>query len=193
MLGNRPRLSLGNRPRLSLFLPTAALLLAASQPATAEAQFRIGGHGVYQNQIVGGDFGAGGRAEVDLAFLRDGLTIAATYDHLFLDCESCRSFEAGGEILFGPGPLFAGLGAAYRGFDPGDDSSMSASDNEWAFSLVAGLRFPQVPVVTPFAAFRQQIGSDANRQTISVGVLVGPRERRRAPRRPGPGIPSAAR
>lgn len=183
----------GTRLRRPLSVSAAALLLAASQATPAEAQFRIGAHGVYQTQIVGGDFGAGGRAEIDLAFLFDGLTVAATYDHLFVDCESCRSFEAGGELLFGPGPFMVGAGAAYRSFEPGDNSPMLESSNDWAFSVVAGLRFPQVPVVTPFGMFRQQLGGHVNRQTISVGVLVGPRERRRAPGRPSSGASSAAR
>ncbi len=183
----------GIRPRRILFALAAALLLAASQTTAADAQFRVGGHGTYQTKFIDGTFGAGGRAEIDLAFLRDGLTLAGTYDHFFVDCENCRSFEVGGELLFGPGPLFVGAGAVYRSVEPGDDTPMLESSREWAFSMIAGIRFPQVPVVTPFGEFRQQLGGSVNSQTFSVGVLVGPGSRRQAPRRPGAGIPSATR
>lgn len=187
----------GIRPR-RLFHATAVAALVAAFPTTAaRAQFRVGAHAAYQTQIVEGDFGAGGRLEVDLDFIRPGVTLAGTYDHFFLDCDQCRAFEVGGELLFGPGPVFVGGGAFYRSYDPGDDPpaprpgaprSTQPASAEWAFSLVAGVRFPQVPVVTPFGEFRQEFGGSPNRQTISVGVLVGAGGRRRPPAGP-PGAP----
>ena len=113
----------GIRPRRILFALAAAPLLAAFQTTATDAQFRVGGHGTYQTKFIDGTFGAGGRAEIDLAFLRDGLTLAGTYDHFFVDCENCRSFEVGGELLFGPGPLFVGAGAVLpERLEPGDDT-----------------------------------------------------------------------
>lgn len=176
------------RPR-RLFHATAVAALVAAFPTTAaRAQFRVGAHAAYQTKIVGGDFGAGGRLELDLDFIRPGTTLAGAYDHFFLDCDQCSSYEVGGQLLFGPGPLYVGGGASYRSFDTGDDTPMLEPSNEWAFSLIAGVRFPQVPVVTPFGEFRQQLGGAVNRQTIAVGVLVGAGERRRPPAGP-PGAP----
>lgn len=188
----------GIRPRRLFHAMAVAALGAAFQATAARAQFRAGPHATYQTELVGGDFGAGGRLELDLDFIRPGLLLAGTYDHFFPSCDQCRSFEAGGELLFGAGPVFMGGAAAYRSFDPGDaaptrdpgdPTPVRTASAEWVFSLVLNVRFPQVPVVTPFGEFRQEFGGNPNRQTISMGVLVGAGGRRRPPARP----PSEAR
>lgn len=180
----------------------AAALTALPASGSAAAQFRIGGHGVYQNTLSDGVFGAGGRAEVGLGFLFRGLALAGTYDRLFPSCGSCSSWQAGGQLVLGGGPMYLGVGGSFHRFDPGPNyeppEGMPAVivTEEWGVHVVAGVRIPQVPVVTPIVEFRQQVGSSTgNRQTLVAGILFNPSGRRNAPRPPqgGPSRPPRAR
>lgn len=181
-----------------VFALALAALAAPLPSGSAAAQFLIGGHGVYQNKLQDGTFGAGGRVEVALDFLFRGLALAGTYDHLFPSCESCSSWQAGGQLVVGNGPLYVGVAPVYHRFDPGPDYEppegvpATGVTEEWTWNLVAGVKIPQLPVITPIVEFRQQVGSSTgNQQMIVAGILVGPSSRRNAPRPPGP--PSGAR
>ncbi len=171
-----------------------AALAAPLASGSASAQFRIGGHGVYQNKLQDGTFGVGGRAEVALDFLFRGLALAGAYERLFPSCESCSSWQAGGQLVIGNGPLYLGVAPLFHRFDPGpnyeppEGSPAAGVTEEWTWNLVAGVRIPQVPVVVPIVEFRQQVlSSIGNQRTIVVGILFGPSGRRNAPRPPGPG------
>lgn len=178
----------------------AAGLTVALASGSAAGQFRIGGHGVYQTKFEDGTFGAGGRAEAALDFIFRGLALVGIYDRFFPSCESCSSWQAGGQLVVGNGPLYLGLGASFQHFDPGPDyeppegAPASGVTEEWAWNLVAGIKIPQVPVVVPIVEFRQQVGSSTgNQQTIVVGIMVGPSRRRDAPGPPGSGEPRPPR
>lgn len=172
----------------------AAALAAPLASGSAAAQFRIGGHGVYQNRFLDGTFGVGGRAEVALDFLFRGLALAGAYERLFPSCELCSSWQAGGQLVIGNGPLYLGVAPLFHRFDPGPDYEPPEGlpapgvTEEWTWNLVAGVRIPQVPVVVPIVEFRQQVlSSTGNQQTIVVGIMFGTSSRRSAPRPPGPG------
>lgn len=182
-------------PRLPRLLPpvpplppvAAFLLLLALSPSAAAAQFRIGGYGSYQSDLFDGSFGVGTRAEVDLDFVFRGLGVAGTYDHFFPDCDRCKSFEAGGEVIASQGPFFIGAGAVLRHFESGLETEAEEDADDWVFSLVTGFRFVRFPVFTPFVQVRQELASETlNRRTFSAGVLVGPSRRRPAPARGAP-------
>lgn len=183
-------------------LAAAALTAAPASGSAAAAQFRIGGHGVYQTKLQDGAFGAGGRVEVALDFLFRGLALAGTYDRLFPSCGACSSWQAGGQLVVGGGPLYIGVAGAFHRFDPASDyvppdgSPPVFSTKEWSVNLVAGVRIPQVPVVTPIVEFRQQVGSSTvNQQTIVAGIMFNPIRRRNPPRPPrgGPSRPPLSR
>lgn len=162
-----------------------AVPAAAFSVAPADAQVRAGGHVLYKSQAFDGTFGAGVRAEVDLDFLRQGLVVAGLYDRLFPECEGCSSTEVGAQILVASpqNPLYFGLGAGYRTYK--EEGVTSDDPGEWSYSLVAGLRLQNIPVIIPFFEFRQQFGADQlNDQTFALGILLGPTGSRRAPRRP---------
>lgn len=156
---------------------------AALQPTeAAAAQVRAGGHGVYQTGVLDGQFGAGGRAEVDLGFVAGGLAAIGTFDYFFPDCEDCSQWDASGVVGFVQGPFHAGLGATYQRLG-GSEASEAARG--WTAILVAGFRFDRLEVFVPFVEFRQELASrDQNQQSVSLGFLVGPSRARTAPRAP---------
>ena len=160
-----------------------AIALAAFWGAPSSAQVRAGVHGLYQSGAFDGSFGLGARAEAELDFITQGLTVAGTYDHLFPGCADCSAFNAGLQLLIvPPRALYLGLGADYSRLDDGEAGG--ATDSEWAFNLIAGIRVPILPVVVPFFELRQQIWSTGlNEQVFSLGVVVRPARARNAPRR----------
>ena len=166
-----------SRHRLTLFL----LVGLAAWATPAAAQVRVGGHGAYQTQFLGGSFGVGGRAEIDLSFLPGGLTLAGTYDHYFPECGTCSLSDAGLQLLVvPPTPLYLGVGTNYQRFEDGQ----SGDSGDWVFNLIVGIRIPALPVLWPYAEYRQQIGSESiNEQTVSVGLVLSPARARNAPRR----------
>ncbi len=170
----------------------APVLLALAMPATVlHGQVRAGGQATYQSQLFDGAFGAGVRAEVDLAFLRPGLIVAGTWDRFFPDCDDCRFTDIGGELLMAPqGPLYLGLGVSHRQFqNPEATGSQSGGDDddssEWNYVFTAGIRLSDFSMLVPFLEFRQEFGSDSlNEQIYSLGLMISPPGRRRAPQPP---------
>ena len=185
-----PHVPSSPRRKSPLRLATAVLatcLLSASVASPVAAQVRGGGQAVYQSEFQDGTFGLGGRAEVDLGFIFDGLAIAGTYDRFLPDCDECSFWEAGGQVIIGNGTFHFGVGSSFQRFERGGDLAELGTTEDWAFNLMTGLRFVNVPVVTPFVEFRQEVlGEPVNEQTFSVGVLFGPPSGRRPPGRPGP-------
>ncbi len=165
---------------------TVALVAAFWLPRISDAQVRAGVHGVYQTGVFEGSWGVGGRAEAMLDFVARGLTVAATYDHLFPGCEDCSAFDAGLQLLVTPpSPLYLGLGASYSRY--GAEAGGEPADSDWALNLIAGIRLPLLPVVLPFVELRQQLmSSTINQQTLSLGVVFAPARARNAPARPRP-------
>ena len=160
-----------------------ALLLAASVARPAAAQVRAGGHAAYQNKVSDGTFGVGGRAEVDLGFIFDGLALAGSYDRFFPGCDDCTLWDAGGWVIASQGPLYLGLGTSLQRYEGAD---VVADTEEWGFHALVGLKFLDIPVIVPFVEYRQQVGAETlNRTTFSLGILLGPSRARAAPRRPG--------
>lgn len=169
------RQKMGRQRQILLIL---AGLAACTTPAAA--QVRGGAHGAYQTQFLDGSYGVGGRVELDLGFLPGGLTLAGTYDHFFPDCSECSGWDAGLQILsVPPGPLYLGVGTNHRRF--GDGGSQDPGD--WVFNVIAGIRIPVLPVLSPYFEYRQQVGSDVNEQTFSLGLVLSPARARNAPRR----------
>jgi len=172
----------------------AALAAFATDPAAAQLRVSAGGHALYQSQLFDGTFGYGGRAELELGFIRSGLTVVGIYDHLLPDCDGCSWRGIGGQvILASQSTIYVGAGASRQRFrrpadapDPGPMASEPLED-DWVFSLVAGVRLPVLPVMVPFIELRQEIGSDLNRQIFAVGVMFSPTRARAVPRGPGRG------
>ena len=178
---------LEHRPRRRVTIAALTLGLAAGMfvAAPVHAQVRAGGHALYKSQAFDGTFGVGARAEVDLDFVRPGLMISGIYDRLFPGCPECSSTEYGGQLLLAAtGPLYFGLGAAYRTYEENGEE-IADDSGDWTFNYAAGLRLRGLPVIVPFFEFRQEFGSDTlNEQTFSAGILLSPTGSRPAPRRP---------
>lgn len=180
---------------LGAVLVFAFLAATAASPAAAQLRVKAGAYGLYQSKIFDGTFGVGGRAEFELAFLRDGLTLVGFYDHLLPDCTECSFRDIGGQVLLAPqGPLYIGAGASRQTFESTGDGSGAGSmaedppTDDWVFSLVAGVRLPVFPVLVPYVEFRQEVGSpEINQQTFAAGILITPSRARPAPRFPGSG------
>ena len=159
-------------------------LLAVAVPV--EAQVRIGGHGVYRNELLASGFGVGGRAELDLGFLLPQLGITGVYNRFASECDECGSWEGGGQVTIGDGASYIGLNLLLARTKQPEDDQIVVND-DWKFSVVIGLRVLNLPVVVPFFEVRQSMGSGVwNDQSLSLGVLVGPARSRRPPRPPGP-------
>jgi len=151
-----------------------------------EAQVRIGGHGVYRNELLTSGFGVGGRAEFDLGFLLPELGIGGVYNRFASECDECSSWEGGGQITPGNGASYIGLNLLLARIEQPEDDQTVINDY-WKFSVVIGLRVLNLPVVVPFFEVRQSMGSGVwNDQALALGVLVGPARPRRAARPPGP-------
>ncbi len=163
----------------------AAAATAIAGPAAA--QVAVGGHGAYQSEIFEGTFGAGARLEVDLGFLRRGISLAGTWETYFPGCDDCSLWEAGGQVIVsGESPIYLGLGGSFQRFERGESLSELGDTDDWIFNLVVGIRFSVMPVITPFVEYRQEFGSEsANQQTMSVGILLSPARARNTPARPG--------
>lgn len=158
-----------------------ATALAVPSPSPAAAQIRGGPHGLYQTGILEGQFGVGGRIEVDLPFVFDGFTAIGAFDRFLPDCDGCSQWDASGVVGFVQGPFHAGLGATYQRLG----SANEPASTSWTGLLVAGLRFDRLEVFVPFLEVRQELASsDQNQQTVSLGFLVGPSRARPAPRAP---------
>ncbi len=177
------------------FAVLAASTVSTASPAAAQLRLKAGAYGLYQSKIFDGTFGVGARAEFELAFLRDGLTLVGFYDHLLPDCTECSFRDIGGQVLLAPlGSLYIGAGASRQTFEgSGGGSGMGsmAQDppaDDWVFSAIVGVRLPVLPVLVPYVEFRQEVGSpDINQQTVAAGILITPSRARPAPRFPGSG------
>ena len=182
------------RRALPVLFAIAALTAAATPPTAAQLRARAGAHVLYQSQIFDGTFGYGGRAELELGFIRSGLTVVGIYDHLLPDCDGCSYRGIGGQVvLASQGPIYVGAGASRQQFrrpagapEPGFGST-EPLDDEWVFNLVAGVRLPVLPVIVPYVELRQEFGSDLNKQVFALGILLSPSPARTAPRVPGRG------
>lgn len=156
-------------------------VLAALTPARLPGQFRLGGQGIYRDQLVG-DFGYGARLEIDLGVLVSRLGIAGVYNTFPCGERDCGTLtEVGGQLTYGGGSAYAGLNVlrATR------DAEGEAGDPEWKHSVVVGVRVGDLlPIAVPFLEVRQSLGRGLRDQTVAIGLLVGPVGSRRAPRRP---------
>ena len=164
----------------------AAVVLAgvvsALTPARLLGQFRVGGQGLYRNQVGIEDFGYGARVELDLGVLVSRLGIAGIYNTFPCGEEGCGPLtEVGGQVTFGGRSAYVGLNV----LRDTRDADGEAGDRDWKHSVVVGVRVGGLlPIAVPFLEVRQSLGSGLGDQTVAVGVLVGPVGSRRAPRRP---------
>ncbi len=183
------RLMTNRRPWPAALLAVAGLQFGALLGAPAGAQTGVGGHVVYQTEILDGTLGFGGRAEAGLEFLLPGLSLVGTYDRYRVDCADCSLWGAGGQVMLGSEMLRIGAGSTFQRYRRGEvqaGDSLAVAD-DWAFHLVAGFRLSFARFVVPFVEFRQELlGDPTNSQTLSAGVVVGWPEARRAPAVPEP-------
>ena len=158
-------------------LAGAATLIVMSLivAAPTEAQVRAGVHGLYQNELLDGTWGYGGRVEFDLGFLFDQLVVGGTYDKLSPECSECAYWKAGGQVGFLGGMGYVGLGTYYSEFDQPDAADGVVTTTEWTFELGVSVRLPLKGFFTPFFEIRNQLGEGVlNSQTLALGFLVGP-------------------
>ena len=172
----------GTGPRRVLRQAAAvATLIAASliAAAPAAAQARAGGHVLYVNELLDGSTGYGGRVEFDLDFLVEELVLGGTYDRVFPECGECTYWEAGGQVGFYSGMAHVGLGLSFSRFENPDATVLPTIQDDWIWSLIAGVRYPLKGFVTPFFELRNELGEDIlNSQTLVLGILLGPNGRR---------------
>lgn len=160
---------------LRRFAAVAALFavsLIAAAPATA--QVRVGGHGLYQLDLLDGTFGYGGRVEFDLGFLWEDLVVTGIYDRYSPDCPGCSYWKTGAQAGLLSRVGYFGLGTYFSRFeDPGAGAGNTIED-DWTYELVAAIRYP-LGLLTPFFEIRNELGQGIlNKQTLVAGVLLGP-------------------
>lgn len=169
--------------RAAVILPALAMVTVAGP---VSGQVRIGGQGVYRNELLSSGFGFGARVELDLGFVMPELGLGGVYNRFSTDCPDCVSWEAGGQVTLGEGMGYIGFDVLLSRFEALVDEQMERTD-DWKFSLVVGFRMRNVPIVVPFLEARQSLGSGVlNDQALSLGVLIGPARARQAPRRRAP-------
>lgn len=172
----------GTGPRRVLRQAAAvATLIAASliAAAPAAAQARAGGHVLYVNELLDGSTGYGGRVEFDLDFLVEELVLGGTYDRVFPECGECTYWEAGGQVGLYSGIGHLGLGLSFSRFENPDATDLPTIQDDWIWSLLAGARYPLKGFVTPFFELRNELGEGIlNSQTLVLGILLGPNDRR---------------
>lgn len=157
-------------------LAAVTTLLAASVllAGPAAAQARAGGHVLYQTDLFGGSVGYGGRVEFDLGFLVEQLVVGGTYDRLFPDCGECSYWKTGGQVGLQGGIGYIGLGLFFSRLEnPGPEGT--APTDDWTYDLVGAVRYPLKGFIAPFFEIRNEFGQGIlNRQTLALGVLLGP-------------------
>ena len=155
-----------------------ATLVAASVTAgalPAVAQVRGGGHGLYQNELLNGSFGYGGRVEFDLGFLVEQMVIGGNYDRVFPECDECTYWETGGQLGFYSGVGYVGLGVFFSRFENTTAGGGRTIEDDWIFALIGSVRYPLKGFFTPFLEIRNELGEGIlNSQTIALGILLGP-------------------
>lgn len=164
---------IARRVRVVRLLLGAALVIAVGAPASA--QVRAGGHGLYQNHLLGGSFGYGGRVEVDLDFLFENLMMGGVYDRISRDCYDCSQWETGGHVGLRAGMVFFGGGVYFSRFEEFAPGGTVVTEDDWVFALVLNLKYPIKGFLTPFFELQNELGEGClNRTTVSLGVLLGP-------------------
>ena len=165
---------IARRARFTKSLLMGSLLVIAVG-APASAQVRAGGHGLYQNRLLGGSFGYGGRVEVDLDFLFENLMMGGVYDRVSRDCYDCSQWETGGHVGVRAGMVFFGGGVYFSRFEEFAPGGTVVTEDDWIFSLVLNLKYPIKGFLTPFFELQNELGEGfLNRQTLSLGILLGP-------------------
>ena len=151
-------------------LITACLIAAAP----VAAQVRAGGQVLYRSGLLDGTTGYGGRVEIDLGFLFEQLTLIGSYDRLFPDCNECESWQTGGQFALVGAVGHVGVGGYFLRLDDPGAVGEQVTD-EWSFELSVGARYRVKGFLTPFFEIRSELGSGIlNKQTLSLGVVVGP-------------------
>lgn len=157
----------------------ALSLLLAAAPG-AEAQFQIGGQGLY-NTEGDGAYGVGARVGVGLPVA--GLQVRADGNYFFPDCTTgfdCSVWELVGSATYSllpasPASPYVGAGLAYQnssvsGVVGGIDVDDSLSDG--GFNLLGGVELGGLMAVNLFAEMGYRLmGDNANQFMISTGVL----------------------
>ena len=173
------------RPAAAVVTLIAASLIAA---APAAAQVRAGGHVLYLNELFGGSYGYGGRIEFDLNFLMEALVVGGTYDVVSPECPECTYWEAGGQVGLYAGIGHLGMAVSFSRFENPNLEDQQGIDDDWIWSLVGGIRYPLTRFVTPFFELRNELGEGIlNSQTLVLGILLGPNDRRVGSRTSGRG------
>lgn len=152
------------------------IVTSVTSVAPAAAQARVGGHGLYKNELLNGTYGYGGRIEIDLGFLVDQLVVGGTYEILSPKCEAaCDYWEAGGHAGFHAGIGYLGLGLSFSRFENTGAAGRPTIEDDWIFALLGGMRYPLKGFITPFFELRNELGEGIlNSQTIALGILLGP-------------------
>lgn len=148
----------------------AACLITAAPTA---AQVRAGAQVVYRTELGRGTTGYGGRAEIDLGFLFEQLTLIGNYDRLFPNCNDCEFWQTGAQAAFVGAVGHVGVGGYFSRLD--DPAVSEQFQDDWTFELTVGARYRARGFLTPYFEVRQELGSGIlNKQTLSLGVVVGP-------------------
>ena len=135
--------SLAGRARLTVIavvLALAVVVAAGSAPAPVSAQLRLGGQISYANEVLGGTFGVGPRAEFGIPAFP--VRLAASGDYFLPNCNQCRYWEANVNALVSlpllPIPFFRYVGGGWHlqsiKANPFEDATRARG-----FNAVAGL------------------------------------------------------
>lgn len=157
----------------------SVLAAAAASPRSAAGQFSIGADATYNNQILSGSWGLGGRLGAELpslSFVRPELIGAFVYYFPSCGNNTCDWWEAQGTLLlYNPRraqaePYF-GVGASYHKFN------LNTSDidgDDWSVDLLLGAKLG-AGRVRPYAEIRYKIMAEVpqNQFAFTFGLRLG--------------------
>ena len=156
------------------------MLLVAVAPGSAQAQLSVSADGTYNNNILNGSWGLGGRIGVELPrtrYFRWDLVGGAVWYFPSCGGGTCDWWEAQGMLLFyRPAgsefdPYF-GAGFSYHTFKL---VAATVDDTDWGIDLLLGSKLGMWGPVQPYAEVRYKFMNEvpANQFAFTFGVRLG--------------------
>ena len=159
---------------------TVAAALLVGVPATGSSQVSVAADGTYNNDIIGGSWGLGGRLGIELPDI--GVArweVIGAFVYYFPSCGggTCDWSELQGTLLFysprrAEFDPYVGVGASFHSFEL---AAASLDDDDWGIDLVLGSKLGVWGPVRPYGEVRYKIMNDvpSNQFAFTFGVRLG--------------------
>lgn len=161
------------------WIPCLGAILVLGSVSSASAQLSAGVDASYNNSILSGSWGFGGRAGVELppmGSVRWKLVGGAVWYVPSCGGGTCDWWEAHGTLQFsrpGDAPVspYAGIGVSYHTFTLG---LAEIDDNDWGVDVLVGTPIGRWGVVLPYAELRYKFMNERPNQFVfTFGIGIG--------------------